>query len=115
VLSIVVLEWLGKPTPVCVSNTHGKRGRTLLIDATYHTNLLGGLNDIIATRATVGKTGTLSQLTTAAELLNQCRTYTLHIEKMICGDGEELPSHVAFVDGMKGELERYDHHSSLSA
>ena len=87
----------------------------ILIDATYHTNLHSGLNDIIATSLTVGKnTGSVTRLQTAEELLNQCRTYTLHINKMIYEDGEDLPSHAAFVDGMKAELEQYDHRSSLS-
>jgi hypothetical protein len=87
-------------------------GRILIIDATSLTNLLAGLNYIIAANLTIGKqtTGTSSRLQTAAELLNHCRTYTSHIEKMIYEDGEELRSHVAFVDGMKGERERYDHH-----
>jgi hypothetical protein len=92
------------------------QGWIFLNDATNLTSLLGGLGGIIAASQILKQSlGTSSRLQTAAELLKQCQTYTSHIEKMIEENGEELWSHVAFVSSMKGNLERYDHCSPLSA
>jgi hypothetical protein len=86
------------------------------IDVANLTTLLGGLGGIITTGHILTRTiGTSSRLQTATELLKQCQTYVVHIERITRENREELPSHVAFVDGMKGELERYDHRSPLSA
>ena len=82
------------------------QGWVVLNDATNLTSLLvilGGIVQIVNQRL-----GTSSRLKTATELLKQCQTYTQHIEKMIKEKGEELPLHVAFVNDMKRNLERYD-------
>jgi hypothetical protein len=91
------------------------QGWILLNDATNLTSLLGVLGGIITTSQILKKViSTSSRLQTATELLKQCQTYALHIEKISKENGEELQLHVAFVNSMKGNLERYDQRSPLS-